>query len=39
MFRMEKLVNLLPHGMDYEFEKVFDGISILSNRKNGAIFL
>jgi len=39
MFRMEKLVNLLPHGMDYEFEKVFDGISILSNRKNGAICL
>ncbi len=38
-FRMEKLVNLLPHGMSYEFEKVFDGILTTSNRKIGAICL
>jgi hypothetical protein len=38
-FRMEKLVNLLPHAMDYEFEKVFDGINTPANRQNGAICL
>ena len=38
-FRMEKLVNLLPQAMDYEFGKVFEGINTPSNRGNGAICL
>ncbi len=36
---MEQLVNLLPHGMDYDFEKVFDGINTPSDSENGAICL
>lgn len=38
-FRMEKLVNLLPQGMSYEFEKVSDSILTPSKRENGAICL
>lgn len=38
-FSMEKLVNLFPQTMSYEFEKVFEGILTPSKRKNGAICL
>jgi len=38
-FRMEKLVNLLPQAMNYEFGKVFDGIDTPSMRERVAIYL
>jgi hypothetical protein len=38
-FSDEKLVNLLPQAMSYEFQSVIDGILTPSKRKNGAICL